>query len=119
MRWPVGEAFQAAKNECGLDQYEARRYTGWMRHITLAMLAHAFLAVIAADAAAKGQKRFLPRAPHRDRSSAAPGNCPLTHCRWPVPDQHARAEMVSLAPTAPSRRSPLSLVPHQATFALL
>ena len=57
MRWPVGEAFQAAKNECGLDQYEARRYTGWMRHITLAMLAHAFLAVIAADAAAKGAEK--------------------------------------------------------------
>ncbi|MEW2118939.1 transposase [Streptomyces sp. NPDC005474] len=48
MRWVIEEAFQAAKNECGLDQYEVRRYTGWMRHITLAMLAHAFLAVMAA-----------------------------------------------------------------------
>ncbi len=34
-----------AKNECGLDQYEVRRYVGWQRHITLAMLAHPFLAV--------------------------------------------------------------------------
>jgi hypothetical protein len=55
MRWAIEEAFQAAKNECGLDQYEVRRCTGWMRHITLAMLAHAFLAVMAADAAAKGE----------------------------------------------------------------
>nr|WP_142152041.1 hypothetical protein [Streptomyces sp. SLBN-31] len=54
MRCAVEEAFQAAKNECGLDQYEVRRYTGWMRHINPAMLAHAFLAVMAADAAAKG-----------------------------------------------------------------
>ena len=29
----------------GLDQYEVRRWTGWYRHVTLALLAHAFLAV--------------------------------------------------------------------------
>jgi hypothetical protein len=46
MRWAIEEGFQAAKNECGLDQYEVRRYVGWYRHITLAMLAHAFLAAI-------------------------------------------------------------------------
>jgi SRSO17 transposase len=39
-RWKVEECFQSAKNECGLDQYEVRRYVGWYRHITLAMLAH-------------------------------------------------------------------------------
>jgi hypothetical protein len=54
------EAFQAAKNKCSLDQYEVRRYTGWMRHITLALLAHAFLAVMAADAAAKGAAETVP-----------------------------------------------------------
>ncbi|MEE4599562.1 hypothetical protein V2J94_48585, partial [Streptomyces sp. DSM 41524] len=48
------------KNECGLDQYEVRRYIGWYRHITLAMLAHAYLAVMAADAAAKGGAETLP-----------------------------------------------------------
>jgi SRSO17 transposase len=53
-RWAIEECFQAAKNECGLDQYEVRRYPGWYRHITLAMLAHAFLAVQAADAAERG-----------------------------------------------------------------
>jgi SRSO17 transposase len=54
MRWAIEECFGAAKNECGLDQYEVRRWTGWYRHITLAMAAHAFLAVQAADAAEKG-----------------------------------------------------------------
>ncbi|WP_445398793.1 IS701 family transposase [Streptomyces sp. LE64] len=39
-RWTIEECFQAAKNECGLDQYEVHRYVGWYRHITLAMLAH-------------------------------------------------------------------------------
>nr|WP_051801269.1 hypothetical protein [Streptomyces sp. NRRL F-525] len=38
-RWAIEECFQAAKNECGLNQYEVRRYVGWYRHITLAMLA--------------------------------------------------------------------------------
>jgi SRSO17 transposase len=53
-RWAIEECFQAAKNECGLDQYEVRRYVGWYRHITLAMLAHAFLAVTAHQAKEKG-----------------------------------------------------------------
>ncbi|WP_435858247.1 hypothetical protein [Streptomyces olivaceoviridis] len=60
MRWAIEETFQAAKNECGLDQYEVRRYTGWMRHITLAILAHAFLAVMAADAEVKGAAETVP-----------------------------------------------------------
>ena len=52
-RWAIEECFQAAKNECGLDQYEVRRYVGWYRHITLAMLAHAFLAATAHQAGEK------------------------------------------------------------------
>lgn len=28
-RWKIEECFQSAKNECGLDQYEVRRYVGW------------------------------------------------------------------------------------------
>ncbi|WP_435280131.1 IS701 family transposase [Streptomyces sp. 1222.5] len=59
-RWAIEECFQAAKNECGLDQYEVRRYVGWMRHITLAMFAHAFLAATAAQAAAKGDAETVP-----------------------------------------------------------
>jgi SRSO17 transposase len=44
-RWRVEEAFEQAKGEVGLDHYQVRQYTAWYRHITLAMLAHAFLAV--------------------------------------------------------------------------
>jgi SRSO17 transposase len=53
-RWRIEECFQSAKNECGLDQYEVRRFVGWYRHITLAMLAHASLAVMAAQECEKG-----------------------------------------------------------------
>ncbi len=59
VRWAIEECFQAAKNECGLDQYEVRRYPGWYRHVTLAMLAHAFLAVQAADAAERGAPQVV------------------------------------------------------------
>lgn len=52
--WQIEECFQAAKNECGLDQYEVRRYVGWYRHITLAMLAHAFLTAMTAQEGEKG-----------------------------------------------------------------
>ena len=45
-RWHIEQGFQTAKGEYGLDQYEVRQWTGWYRHITLALLARALLAVI-------------------------------------------------------------------------
>jgi SRSO17 transposase len=45
-RWTVEESLEAAKGEVGLDHYEVRHYHGWYRHITLAMLALAYLAVV-------------------------------------------------------------------------
>jgi SRSO17 transposase len=47
-RWAIEECFQTAKTEVGLDQYQVRRYDAWYRHITLALLAHTYLAVTAA-----------------------------------------------------------------------
>jgi SRSO17 transposase len=49
-RWTIEQAFEEAKGEVGLDEYEVRSWTGWYRHITLALLAHAFLAGIRASA---------------------------------------------------------------------
>ena len=45
MRWEVEVGFAQAKGEVGLDQYEVRPWTAWHRLITLALLAHAYLAV--------------------------------------------------------------------------
>ena len=45
-RWAIEDCFEEAKGQVELDQYEVRRWDGWYRHITLAMLAHAYLAVI-------------------------------------------------------------------------
>lgn len=44
-RWGIEESFEQAKGEVGLDQYQVRRWMGWYRHITLSMLALAYLVV--------------------------------------------------------------------------
>lgn len=46
----IEECFQASKGQVGLDHYQVRHRTAWHRHVTLAMLALAFLAALAADA---------------------------------------------------------------------
>jgi SRSO17 transposase len=43
-RWAIEECFQTAKNEAGLDHYQVRTWRAWYAHITLAMLALAYLA---------------------------------------------------------------------------
>jgi SRSO17 transposase len=47
-RWTVERSFEEAKGEVGLDHYEVRSWTGWYRHITLAMWAYALLTVLRA-----------------------------------------------------------------------
>ncbi len=59
-RWQVEDCFAEAKGEVGLDEYEVRKWDGWHRHVTLCLLAHAYLAVVRCaaedeeDAAKKG-----------------------------------------------------------------
>lgn len=47
-RWTVEETFQSSKGLAGLDEHQVRRWTSWHRWVTLAMLAHAFLAAVTA-----------------------------------------------------------------------
>src|SRR5207248_5335859 len=42
-RWVIETEFETAKGETGLDEYEVRSWQGWHHHITLALLAGAFL----------------------------------------------------------------------------
>jgi SRSO17 transposase len=58
-RWGVEETFQFAKNETGLDHYQVRRYDAWYRHVSLSMLAAAFLAVTAHRERLRDQKGAL------------------------------------------------------------
>lgn len=49
LRWTIEECFLRAKDDLGLDHCEARSWHGWHRHMTLVMVAAAFLARLAAD----------------------------------------------------------------------
>jgi SRSO17 transposase len=70
-RWTIESGFEGAKGEVGLDDYEVRSWTGWYRHITLAMWAYALLTVLRAGAiAVEALKKSLP-GPPRERSLAA------------------------------------------------
>jgi SRSO17 transposase len=71
-RWAVEDCFAEAKNETGLDHYQVRRYRAWYRHITLSMLAHAFLAVTAA-AADRAAAPPPGRAPANTGKKGTPG----------------------------------------------
>ena len=44
-----GGDLPAGKGLAALDEHQVRRYPSWSRWVTLAMLAHAFLAVVRAD----------------------------------------------------------------------
>jgi SRSO17 transposase len=63
-RWAVEQFYEDAKGECGLDDYQGRRWDGLQRHLALVMLAYSFLAVqaLAADAGPPDEA-FPPGAP--------------------------------------------------------
>ncbi len=68
MRWSIEEGFAQAKGEVGLDQYEVRRWDGWYRHITLCLLAHAYLVAVSIQARdAAGGEQEKKASESRDR----------------------------------------------------
>jgi SRSO17 transposase len=71
-RWQIEQAFQAAKGECGLDHYEVRHWQGWYRHITLAMLAHAVLAILRA----RGEKNSRRAGTAQRTGTPSPAHSP-------------------------------------------
>ena len=82
-RWPIEECFGSGKNEVGLDNYQVRTWNAWHRHITLAMLAHTFLAVTAHKTKKKGrtQPRQLNQPENQPGDPAEPATAPPIHRR--------------------------------------
>jgi len=68
MRWPVETEFQTEKGETGLDEYEVRSWLGWQQHITMALLAGAFLLRLQVD----WGKKSAPDHPPANHAPAAP-----------------------------------------------
>jgi SRSO17 transposase len=75
-RWTIEVAFEQAKGEVGRDQYEVRSWTGWQRHMTLALFAQALLTVVrqrlATAPVGRRQKGRRQQAVSRRRGSLAP-----------------------------------------------
>jgi SRSO17 transposase len=110
-RWTIEACFEAAKGEVGLDQDEVRSWTGWHRHVTLAMLAmlaHAYLAAVR-EAAAGGRAAARPGrgAAAADRARGAPAA--LGPALGAQARSGGRPRLVTLAPPPPAARPPLPL----------
>jgi SRSO17 transposase len=60
-RFTVEQCIEEAKSETGLDEYEVRYWHSWHRHMTLSMMAHAWLASVRSQAAEKKGGRALSR----------------------------------------------------------
>jgi SRSO17 transposase len=79
-RWTIEVAFEAAKGEVGLDQYEVRSWTGWQRHMTLVLFAQAVLTVVRRELTALpplGRRRQKGRA----QQAASPPPLPMRPAR--------------------------------------
>jgi SRSO17 transposase len=60
-RWSIEVCFESAKQQTGLDEYEVRSWDGWHRHITLSMLASAFLTAVRIAASTSKPRRSKSR----------------------------------------------------------
>lgn len=79
-RWHIEEDFANAK-DMGLDHYEVRSWTGWYRHVTLVMLAHAFLTGICsqlAEPSVADSITSIQAADEDEPSVVSPSVLPLT-----------------------------------------
>jgi SRSO17 transposase len=107
-RWTIESCFEAAKSEVGLDQYEVRTWTAWHRHVTLAMLALAFLTVVRAAAIGGSGGR---RSPSRSPAAHRPGSPPPARQsrRLAASGSRCRYRLVTLAKTPSAARTPQPL----------
>ena len=101
-RWTIETEFETAKGETGLDEYEVRGWPGWHHHITLALLAGAFLLTVQQDWGGKDAPAHPPPGqPGAPRAVAPPG----LDARGVAP----------LAQRDPRAQRPRQTITHQAT----
>ena len=73
-RWVIETEIQTAKGETGLDEYEVRSWAGWHHHITLGLLAAAFLLTLQQDWGEKDAPAHAPASQPRAARGAAPAH---------------------------------------------
>ena len=114
-RWTIESCFETAKGELGLDQYQVRSWTGWYRHITLVMLALAFLTVVR-KAAIGGSGSVRPDGQSPPFDHAGPAGQRQQNSLSALPTRpvqttrtRRRYRLVALAKTASAAGSPRPL----------
>ena len=103
-RWSIETTIEEGKGEAGLDEYEVRYWHSWHRHITLSLMAHAFLASIRQPV---GEKPARPRPGGSEcaRGPALAGDRAATATTQPRP----ASGLVPMASSQATTGSPLPL----------
>jgi SRSO17 transposase len=72
-RWPIETESETEKSDVGLDEYETRTWAGWHHHITLCLLAGAFLLSLQQDWGGKAAPDHASAGVPVSAGGAAPG----------------------------------------------
>jgi len=104
-RWTIETGFQESKGEVGLDHSEGRSWHGWHRHSTLALLAHAFLAVMRARTHAQDAVSVLSAVLPPQPSTPGDGS----HTEAPLWDRNAPDAQLAGGQAAPQALLPVTL----------
>jgi SRSO17 transposase len=99
-RWVVETELQTGKGETGLAEYEVRRWAGWQHHVTLCLLAGAFLLQLQQDWGEKDAPDHPPPDQSRAAGAAAPAGVD-------------RAGPVGLAGGHPGAQCARQTLPHE------
>jgi hypothetical protein len=75
-RWAVEDDNEVGKDQLGLGDYQVRKWVSWYRHVTISMLAHAFLAVTHADLGKTTSPTLRTRHPTSRRRPVDPDRTP-------------------------------------------
>ena len=59
-RWPIETEFEAGKSHVGMDEYEVRSWAGWNHHMTMCLLANAFLLTLQQEWGKKDAPDYAP-----------------------------------------------------------
>jgi len=98
LRWTIEENFELAKGEVGLDHYEVTKLRGWYHHMTMSLMALAFLKSVQRSWSKKTADGERSRDPSTPGSSPAPAGM----------ERHRRPRMVPRSAAPQARRLPQS-----------
>ena len=76
-RWPIEQFYEDGNGECGLDNFQGRRWTGLHRHLALVMLTYSFLVLQRLPSLTSGEEGFFPLSGSTDVPGGAPAGAEL------------------------------------------